>query len=264
MKNSRRDFSDVPVRVRSWGIIILILTLSLLTPTLTYIGVGLLSFGCMQEYFCIIHLKDKRLKWLAYSLVAVQLPLSYLNYYTEFMVIAITYAIIILFFFGRKAVAIAVLIAVFSIGTLSFIRNIDINTDTTIGIKLVVFLVVLTELNDVFQYTTGKFLGRHKITSRISPNKTVEGFAGGVVLTIITANIIGVLLLPNYSVAIYCILGVVISIIGITGDLFMSLVKRKLKIKDTGTLIPGHGGLLDRVDSLMFISPIFYWIILCL
>lgn len=108
---------------------------------------------------------------------------------------------------------------------------------------------------------TGKLFGKHKIMPRISPNKTAEGFVGGIILTTCLANGLGIWLLSQGNPLIYSLLGVGISLLGIGGDLYMSGVKRKAGVKDTGNLIPGHGGLLDRIDSLTFVAPVFYWVI---
>ncbi|BFO64871.1 hypothetical protein KCF3NO3_08540 [Chryseobacterium sp. KCF3-3] len=123
----------------------------------------------------------------------------------------------------------------------------------------IIFIVVVTELNDVFQYLMGKFFGKHKITPQISPNKTLEGLIGGVFLTVILSNILGYFLLET-GILTNSILGIVLGISGFLGDIFMSYIKRKTGVKDTGNLLPGHGGLLDRMDSLVFNAPLFFWL----
>jgi phosphatidate cytidylyltransferase len=126
------------------------------------------------------------------------------------------------------------------------------------GVKALVFLVVVTELNDVFQYLMGKSFGKQKIMPKISPNKTWAGVIGGVFLTIFLSNFLGYFLLPS-NIVINTVLGFILGVSGFFGDLFMSYIKRKTKVKDTGQLLPGHGGLLDRMDSLIFNIPIFFW-----
>lgn len=147
----------------------------------------------------------------------------------------------------------------FSVGHLGFIYNFSLNI---IGIQLLVLLVIPTEINDVFQYLTGKAFGRRKITPNISPNKTLEGFLGGLLLTTLFCNLLGLFLLPGKSLLFYTLLGILIGVLGFFGDIFMSYIKRDADVKDTGNLIPGHGGLLDRIDSLMFITPIYFWLII--
>jgi len=121
---------------------------------------------------------------------------------------------------------------------------------------LILFLVILTALNDVFQFTWGKLLGKHKITPNISPNKTWEGFIGG----ILTTGALGALIhfLTPLSALEAGITGFVLGIIGFAGDILVSAIKRDLKIKDTDDLIPGHGGAMDRMDSLLLTAPVFY------
>jgi phosphatidate cytidylyltransferase len=102
--------------------------------------------------------------------------------------------------------------------------------------------VVVTELNDVFQYLMGKFFGKRKITPHISPNKTLEGLIGGIFLTVILSNILGFFLLKT-DFSINTILGIALGISGFFGDIFMSYLKRKTNVKDTGNLLPGHGGI---------------------
>ncbi len=124
------------------------------------------------------------------------------------------------------------------------------------GVGLLFFLVILTQFNDVAQYCWGKLLGRHKVTPKVSPKKTWEGLIGGVATTIGVAALIGPYLTPMDH-AWSALAGGVIGIAGFLGDVNMSAVKRDLGVKDTGGLIPGHGGILDRVDSLTYAAPAF-------
>jgi phosphatidate cytidylyltransferase len=125
------------------------------------------------------------------------------------------------------------------------------------GPGLMLFLIVLTELNDVFQYVWGKMLGRDKIMPAVSPNKTWQGFLGGVGTTTALALALGWLLTPmNEWQSI--VAGLIISVGGFFGDVNMSALKRDLGMKDFGSLIPGHGGILDRVDSLTYTAPLFF------
>ena len=121
------------------------------------------------------------------------------------------------------------------------------------------FAVLSGCVTDIFAYLTGKSLGRHKLCPVISPNKTVEGSIGGIVGTVAVLLSLGftlekanVMQVNLSALTIYALLS---SIIGQFGDLSMSAVKRCLGVKDYGTLFPGHGGILDRFDSLLFIAP---------
>ena len=124
------------------------------------------------------------------------------------------------------------------------------------GVGLLFFLVVLTQFNDVAQYCWGKLFGRHKVTLSVSPKKTWEGLIGGVATTIVVASLFGPYLTPmdwRWS----ALAGGILGISGFLGDIIMSAMKRDLGVKDTGGLIPGHGGILDRVDSLTYAAPVF-------
>ncbi|MES2965185.1 MAG: phosphatidate cytidylyltransferase [Bdellovibrionota bacterium] len=125
--------------------------------------------------------------------------------------------------------------------------------------KLVLYLVIVTQISDVLQYTFGKLFGRHKIAPNVSPNKTWAGFLGGV----LSASAIGAGLwwatpftpLQSFGMSL------VITLMGFAGGLTMSAVKRDAGVKDYGQIIKGHGGILDRVDSLCFAAPIFFHIV---
>ena len=125
------------------------------------------------------------------------------------------------------------------------------------GPGLLMFLILVTEMNDIFQYMWGKTLGRRKVAPKISPGKTYAGLIGGVLTTVAFAALIGpniTFLDPTRSL----IAGMIIGTAGFAGDLCMSALKRDLKIKDFGATLPGHGGVLDRVDSLIFTAPLFF------
>src|SRR4051812_44954259 len=124
------------------------------------------------------------------------------------------------------------------------------------GWKLLVWLVLVVQLSDVFQYVWGKLLGRHKIAPNISPSKTWEGFAGG----ILTATGIGVALswLTPFTIREAVAMGLTVCLMGFFGAIVMSAIKRDAGVKDYGHLIGGHGGMMDRIDSLTFAAPVFY------
>ena len=119
------------------------------------------------------------------------------------------------------------------------------------------YLVVLTQANDVAQYIWGRMFGRAKITPTVSPKKTWTGFLGGVATTTLLATAAGPWLTPMDHLQ-SAIAGLVIGIGGFFGDINLSALKRDLGIKDTGSLLPGHGGILDRVDSLTYTAPLFF------
>jgi len=138
-------------------------------------------------------------------------------------------------------------------GSLIRLRN-----DFLSGWKLVFFLLLVVWLGDAGAYYIGKSLGRHKLSPRISPKKTVEGLAGGVAVSIITAIVIHLTFFKEFPLLHAIIAGAVLSVAGVIGDLAESMWKRSAAVKDSGTLIPGHGGFLDRFDSIFFTAPILY------
>ena len=120
----------------------------------------------------------------------------------------------------------------------------------------VFFLFVLIWSSDSFAYFTGKFLGKHKMAPKISPKKTWEGFAGGVFFTIILGYFI-----EQYYPDLrgnYIIVGFLVAVFGPLGDLVESQLKRNFGVKDSGNVIPGHGGVLDRLDSFIICVPVVY------
>jgi phosphatidate cytidylyltransferase len=122
------------------------------------------------------------------------------------------------------------------------------------GVGLLFFLVVLTQFNDVAQYCWGKLFGRHKVTPHVSPKKTLEGLIGGVATLV--AALAGPYLTP-LDMRWSALAGLILGIAGFLGDITMSAMKRDLGVKDTAGLIPGHGGILDRVDSLTYAATVF-------
>ena len=119
--------------------------------------------------------------------------------------------------------------------------------------------MVLTWGNDTFAYFCGRTLGRHKMAPGISPGKTWEGAVGAMFLTVGAAFVWRAFAMPSFTAADAIALGVGISVLGPIGDLTESVWKRSYGIKDSGTIIPGHGGLLDRIDALMFTAPFLYF-----
>jgi phosphatidate cytidylyltransferase len=126
------------------------------------------------------------------------------------------------------------------------------------GWKLIFFLLLVVWLGDSGAYYFGKALGKHKLSPVISPKKTVEGMLGGTLVSIITAIVIHFTFFPKFPLHHAIIAGVILSFSGVVGDLAESMWKRSAAVKDSGTLLPGHGGFLDRFDSILFTAPILY------
>ena len=135
----------------------------------------------------------------------------------------------------------------------------NIKTELNNGKNLLTFLFLIVSVNDVFAYLIGRKFGKIKAL-KISPNKTIEGFFGGIIACIIIGPLLIYFLNINLKINSF-LLSLLISIFGIIGDLLESYLKRKFNKKDSGTILMSHGGILDRVDSILFCAPIFYIII---
>jgi phosphatidate cytidylyltransferase len=124
------------------------------------------------------------------------------------------------------------------------------------------FLLMITIVaSDTAQYYSGRAFGRRPLAPAISPKKTIEGAIGGFVFAPVVMVVLGQWWLPETSIAGRVVLGVVVVALGIAGDLFESMLKRSAGVKDSGTLIPGHGGVLDRIDALLFAAPMYHLVL---
>jgi phosphatidate cytidylyltransferase len=127
------------------------------------------------------------------------------------------------------------------------------------GEWLVLFLALVTWAADTGAYYAGSLWGKHLLAPKISPKKTVEGLFGGIGLAVAAALLAQVWFVPQLQPIDTVILGVVLTGAGLFGDLWESAIKRRVGIKDSGHILPGHGGMLDRIDSLLFTAPTFYY-----
>ena len=116
----------------------------------------------------------------------------------------------------------------------------------------------IRDSSDTAQYYTGRALGRHLLAPEISPKKTVEGATGGILLGTAAMTAGAVRLFPNANLVLVVLISATVVVAGIVGDLFESLLKRSAGVKDSSSWIPGHGGVLDRIDSWLFAGPVFY------
>jgi phosphatidate cytidylyltransferase len=124
----------------------------------------------------------------------------------------------------------------------------------------VLYLVLAVEINDIAAFTCGKLFGKHKLRENISPNKTIEGSIGAICVSLLVPFALW-FSFPHFEPVHLVITGLVVGIGGQLGDLVISYIKRDIGIKDMGTLIQGHGGILDRVDSMIFVAPIFFHVV---
>ncbi|AZA77984.1 phosphatidate cytidylyltransferase [Chryseobacterium sp. G0186] len=261
MKPEENKFADVPLRVRTWIYIIIVFALGISHPLAMTVFVSWISLQSFFEFSRMFKAHKKPIIPSIFIGVSQFFLLYFFNIENYFLYGSLLGIAVLLYFIFLKlstqqlfGIFIALLVCLFAFPHLLWIRS---NSN---GLSSIIFIVVVTELNDVFQYLMGKFFGKHKIVPQISPNKTLEGFIGGVLLTIILSNILGFFLL-NTSVLTNSITGMALGVSGFCGDIFMSYLKRKTEVKDTGNLLPGHGGLLDRMDSLIFNAPLFFWML---
>ncbi|WDF61324.1 phosphatidate cytidylyltransferase [Flavobacterium sp. KACC 22758] len=149
--------------------------------------------------------------------------------------------------------------------TLPFIFIVKISFGTNdYNPKIILGLFVLIWTNDTFAYLVGKSIGKHKLFERVSPKKTIEGFVGGMIFAAFAGFLISKFYIqPNpafssKSILIWTIIALIVSIFGTIGDLIESKFKRIAGVKDSGSIMPGHGGILDRLDSVIFVAPIIF------
>jgi phosphatidate cytidylyltransferase len=131
-------------------------------------------------------------------------------------------------------------------------------TRWTLGREAALLLIVTVAMSDTLQYYCGRTFGRRLLAPTVSPKKTVEGALGGFVGSAFSLAVIGHWWLPEMGLAGRVTLGCALAAVGIVGDLFESLLKRSVNMKDASSVIPGHGGVLDRIDALLFAAPVFY------
>jgi len=127
------------------------------------------------------------------------------------------------------------------------------------GERLVLFLALVTWAADTGAYYAGTLWGKHPLAPSISPKKTIEGVGGGVGLALLAALVAQIFFVPELSLTDMVILGLLLTAAGLIGDLCESAIKRRSGVKDSGNILPGHGGMLDRLDSLLFTAPAFYY-----
>ncbi|PYQ27834.1 MAG: hypothetical protein DMF56_18340 [Acidobacteria bacterium] len=215
-----------------------------------------LSLGRAKGYDLPIYLCIAIMLVIMAAFILQELSVEF-GMFTALLVIPASYVL------GRKPLedslpssAIAVLATTY-VGMLggSLIR---LRGDFPVGAKLIFFLLLVVWLGDSGAYYVGRSLGKHKLSPRISPKKTVEGLAGGIATSIIAAVVIHFTFFKEIPLLHAIIAGVILSFAGVIGDLAESMWKRSADVKDSGTLIPGHGGFLDRFDSIFFTAPILY------
>lgn len=270
--NRELDLGELKRRTNSWWVITGLLALFLfLNQELAFAGVALLSALCLKELFEAIGMdsQDRYLLFFCYLLIPVQYYFAYIGHYQLFLIFIPVFAFFILPLHSllrgdmshyTQSVAVtqwSLMLAVYSLSHLVYLLSLDFPFDFSAGNKgVILYLIFLTQFNDVLQFLWGKLFGRRKILPKVSPNKTWAGFIGGVGTTTLLAW--SLRFLTPFSIIQSLIAGFLIAVTGFVGDLNISAVKRNAGRKDMGGLIPGHGGVMDRLDSLSCSAPFFF------
>ena len=262
--------TELTQRVVSWWWMITVFTIAVLTSrVVSTVFLGLVSFLALKEYLSLIPTRrvDRSIMLFAYLAIPVQFYFAHLARFGLFMTFIPIWMFLLMpalmtltgrtegFLRAIGMLSWGLMITVFSLGHTALLLAFGAKTGHGAGPLL--FLVALTQFNDVAQFTWGKLTGRHKIVPTVSPKKTWEGFLGGLFTTTLIAAFLGPYLTPM-PLAWSALAGFIIAGSGFLGDITISAFKRDLGVKDASTLIPGHGGILDRVDSLIYSAPIFF------
>ena len=271
--NPQKNNSDLVLRTKSWWVMIGVFTLAILTSRSTSLWLlGTISFLALKEFFSVIPTRraDRRVLFWAYLTIPVQYYWAAMEWYGMFIIFIPVYVFLFLpfrmiitqktdgFLKAVGTIHWGLMICVFSISHMGYLLVLPVlPTSAAGGVGLLLYLVFLTQFNDVAQYVWGKLFGKNKVLPIVSPNKTWEGVVGGVCTTTIVAVLIAPYITPFDILHAVCA-GLLISISGFIGDATISAMKRDIGIKDTGATIPGHGGIMDRIDSLTFTAPLFF------
>lgn len=270
-----KNYIELKLRIQTWWWLVGVFFLALMFSRTVAVAVfGVVSFMAFKEFLSIAPTRraDNSVLLLAYLTIPIQYIWVGMGWYGMFIIFIPVYVFLLLpmrmvtigetqgYLRAAGGLQWGLMTTVFSISHMAYLLNMPnrpgIHGPIT-GEMLVFYLLVLTQVNDIAQYLWGKMLGKHKILPTVSPNKTVEGFVGGILTTTVLACLLAPWFTPmNWVHA--ALAGVLISVFGFVGDVVISAVKRDIGIKDSGTLLPGHGGILDRLDSLTYTAPLFF------
>lgn len=264
---------ELVLRVRSWWVMAIVFAVAIsVSRTVSLVFFGFVSFLALKEYLSLIPTRrvDRQVIFWAYLVIPLQYVLVGYEWYGMFIILVPVYAFLLLpmrmvltgettnFLRAMGTLHWGLMAMVFSISHVAYLLVLPAEVNPGAGgAGLVLFLVFLTQFNDVSQYVSGKLLGRHRVAPRVSPSKTVEGLLGGIVTTTALGWALGTWLTPLDGLQ-SAGAGLLIGLAGFVGDVVISALKRDLGIKDSGSLLPGHGGVLDRVDSLIYTAPLFF------
>lgn len=269
---ARRTIANLNARTRAWWVMALLFGGAIaLGHGAACVLFALISFLALREMVTLSPTRradHHTLFWAFFVVVPIQYWLVYIRWYGLFAIFIPVWVFLFLairstltgdwrHYLERVAkIQWAVFVCVYCVSHAAALLMLQLPAFETKGWQLLVFLVIVVQMSDVLQYVWGKLLGRHKIAPNISPNKTVEGFAGGVLTA--TALGAGLWWLTPMNPWHAAMVSLVICLMGFAGGIVMSAIKRDAGVKDYGQLIEGHGGVMDRVDSLSFAAPVFF------
>jgi phosphatidate cytidylyltransferase len=270
--SGRATVANINARIRAWWVMAALFTLSLITGRIgSVILFSLISVLALREFVTLAPTRPadhRTLFWSFFIITPVQYYLVWIGWYGLFSILIPVYAFILLslrtalagdtekFLERSAAVQWGLMVCVYFVSYVPAILALRLPGAGMPGPQLMFFLVVVVQLSDVLQYIWGKTLGRRPIAPSLSPNKTWEGFIGGIAC----ATLLGTALwwATPFSPLVAAGMSLVATLMGFTGGLIMSAIKRDRGVKDYGAMIGGHGGVLDRIDSLCFSAPVFF------
>ncbi|MDH7795611.1 MULTISPECIES: phosphatidate cytidylyltransferase [unclassified Beijerinckia] len=262
-------------RIRAWWVMVVLMGLALIGGKT---GVTLLfafcSFAALREFITLINTRRAD-HWALAAAFFVVLPVQYyliwIDWYGLYSIFIPVYAFLLMpiiaalrgdtdhFLVRIAEVQWALMICVFCVSYVPALLSLDIADYQGRNVLLIAFLVIVVQASDVLQYVWGKLIGRTKIAPRLSPSKTVEGFVGGALSAMAVGA--GLSWITPFTPLQAAFLSFVIVVMGFFGGLVMSAIKRDRGVKDWGHLIAGHGGFIDRLDSVIFSAPIFFHLV---
>lgn len=267
-----KTVQNLNTRTKAWWMMVTVFALAMLTGGIgSVVLFGLTSFLALREFITLTPTKagdHRTLFWVFFLITPLQYWLVAAGWYGLFVILIPVYAFLFVpvriamsgdyeRFLERAAkIQWGLMVCVYCVSHAPAIFLLNIPGYEGQNGKLLFYFVLIVQISDVLQYVWGKTLGRHKIAPHISPNKTWEGFVGGIA----TATLVGAGLwwatpfTPWQSAG----MSLAITLMGFAGGLVMSAIKRDRGVKDYGTLIEGHGGVMDRIDSICFAAPVFF------
>lgn len=270
-----KDMTELFNRTKSWWYMVaLFIGIIFINNTVAFVGLGILSFFAFRELYSVLGFRqsDRSALLLAVISIPIQYYFAYIKWYGGYIIFipVIMFLLLPLILVIKqdthritKSMCLlqwTLMLSVFGISHLAFLLSMpDLPGFSAGGRGLLLFLVFLTEFNDIMQFVWGKTFGKHKILPNVSPNKTWEGFIGGIISTTVVGYLLR-FLTPLGEVEALC-MSAMIGFVGFVGDVVVSAIKRDKGIKDMGNTIPGHGGIFDRIDSLSFTAPAFFHLI---